>query len=288
MKYGRWRGGGAHRLEKPRDSGEALCRLLRWAGMPNMNDHSAHRISDEGAWSAKPAKARWLAAGIGLLLIGTLFVAILGHAIADGANFAFDRAILLMMREGAGQGAGMVPEGPAWLQKAMIAIKAMGSGTILTLVVLASAGFLLVQRHLLTAALVLIGGSTGPVAVAIAKAVFGRVRPDVINHLVEEGSASFPSGHAANSAAVYLTLALVLVQIVQRRRERTYIIAVAAALVLAIGCSRVYHGVHWPSDVLAGWTFGALWAAGWWAIAHWLRARFAPDHGIGVTPDQSA
>ena len=219
------------------------------------------------------------------LVVAVLLIAILGDSIEDGAQFAFDKAVLLMMRE---PGALTVPEGPAFLKQAMLDITALGGGTVLTLVLGLSAGFLLLQRHMLTALLVLAGGITGPLAVSIAKQLFGRQRPEVIDHLVEVGSASFPSGHSANSAAVYLTLALVLVQIVDRRRERIYLLAAAILLVIAVGSSRVYLGVHWPSDVLAGWAFGSLWAIGWWAIGHWLRERYAPEHGLAATPDRSA
>ncbi len=230
----------------------------------------------------------WLMLGLAALIMAIAVVAVLGNVIAHGTQFGFDRAVLLLMRDAVPGGGASIPEGPAFVQQAMVDITAMGGGTVLTLLLLLSAGYLALQRHWLTALLVFVGGTTGPAAVAVAKIVFGRARPDVIDHLVEAGSASFPSGHAANSAAVYLTLALVLVQIVRSRRQRTYIVAVAAALTLAIGSSRVYLGVHWPSDVLAGWTFGALWAFGWWAIGHWLRARYAPGHGFPVTPDRSA
>ncbi|MBH9536445.1 phosphatase PAP2 family protein [Novosphingopyxis sp. YJ-S2-01] len=230
-------------------------------------------------------RIRWLLIGIALLFAGFAILAAVGSWIDGGAQFAFDRAVLLMMREPGMPG---VPEGPAFLKQAMLDITALGGGTVLTLVVVLSAGFLLIQRHVLTALLVVAGGAGGPLAVAILKPVFGRQRPEVIDHLIDIGSASFPSGHSANSAAVYLTLALVLVQIVRARREQVFILGAAILLVLAIGSSRIYLGVHWPSDVLAGWTFGALWALGWWAIGHWLRDRFASSRTIAVTPDRSA
>jgi undecaprenyl-diphosphatase len=82
---------------------------------------------------------------------------------------------------------------------------------------------------------------------------------------------SFPSGHSANSAIVYLTLATLLTQAIRGAALRRYVVGAAIALVFAIGVSRVYLGVHWPSDVLAGWSFGALWALGWWAIGARIR-----------------
>jgi undecaprenyl-diphosphatase len=146
---------------------------------------------------------------------------------------------------------------------------------VLTIVVIATAGFLALQRHWLTFWLVLGGTISGSWAVGLIKTLVGRPRPALIDHLVEVWSASFPSGHAANSAIIYLTIALLLMQIVESRSARWYLVGVAAALVTLIGVSRVYLGVHWPSDVLAGWSFGTLWSLAWWSLGGWLRLRRA-------------
>lgn len=86
-------------------------------------------------------------------------------------------------------------------------------------------------------------------------------RPDLVAHLVEVHTTSFPSGHAMNSAITYLALGALLARAEEARRVRIFFMVVAIALTLAIGISRVYLGVHWPSDVLAGWCIGASWAA---------------------------
>lgn len=171
----------------------------------------------------------------------------------------------------------LVPAGPGWLKQFMLDMTALGGGTVLTLVVIVTAGFLLLKRLWLTAGLVVAATLTGSWAVSIAKTLVARPRPALIDHLVQVSSASFPSGHSANSAIVYLTLATLLTQIVEGRALRRYMIAVAVLLVAAIGCSRVYLGVHWPSDVLAGWSFGILWAIAWWAIGAWIRLRRAGE-----------
>ena len=96
---------------------------------------------------------------------------------------------------------------------------------------------------------------------------------------------SFPSGHSANSAIVYLTLAGLASQVTVSNAARRYILVMAIFMVGAIGCSRVYLGVHWPSDVLAGWSFGTLWALGWWLAT--ARARVAiggERHAFGRPP----
>lgn len=196
-------------------------------------------------------------------------LALLGRTIAGGHQFAFDRSIMLALR----QPDLLTPVGPTWLRQVMIDITALGGETVLTLAVALTVGFLVASRHLLTAALVLGGTVSGSIAVALAKNLVGRPRPALVDHLVEVGSASFPSGHAANSAIIYLTIALVVIQIVPARQARAFLFVATVLLVTAIGSSRVYLGVHWPSDVLAGWSFGSLWALAWWAIGSRLRAK---------------
>lgn len=209
-----------------------------------------------------------LAAVAGAVLIVTL----VGTTIARGAQFAFDRAIMLGLRT---PGDLSVPIGPHVLKKVMVDITALGGETVLTLVVALSVGFLLASRHWLTAALVFGGTVSGSIAGRLGKYLVGRERPALVDHLVEVSSASFPSGHASNSATIYLTVALVMMQIVPRKAARWFVFASAIGLVLLIGVSRVYLGVHWPSDVLAGWSAGALWALAWWALGSWLRLRHA-------------
>lgn len=207
-----------------------------------------------------------LAALAGAVLIVTL----LGGTIARGTQFDFDHAIMLALRTA---GDPSTPIGPSWLQGSMIDITALGGGTVLTLVVALTVGFLLACRHVLTAVLVLGGTISGSLAISLGKQLIGRDRPGLVDHLVEVASASFPSGHAGNSAIVYLTIALAVMQIVPRRMARWFLFGATIALVLMIGASRVYLGVHWPSDVLAGWSAGALWALSWWALGAWLRLR---------------
>lgn len=203
-----------------------------------------------------------------------LVLAILGRTIARGDRFAFDGAIMLALRQ---DGNPEIPNGPLWLKQVMVDVTALGGETVLTLAAAVTILFLAVNRHLLAAALVFGGTVSGSIAVALVKNLVGRERPALVDHLVEVGSASFPSGHAANSAIIYLTIALVSIQVVHRRAARWFLLAVTLLLVAAIGASRVYLGVHWPSDVLAGWSFGTLWALAWWALGSWLRLRLSKD-----------
>ena len=214
----------------------------------------------------------WAYYAAAALAAATLLLTAVGAAVMRGAPFAFDRTIMLAMREPENM---RIPEGPVWLKQVMLDVTALGGETVLTLVVAATAGFLVLGRRWLTLALVVGGTLSGSLLVGVFKDLIGRARPALIDHLVEVWSASFPSGHAANSATVYLTVALLLTQIVARRAERLYLLATAVLLVGAIGVSRVYLGVHYPSDVIAGWSFGTLWALGWWWFGAWARVRRA-------------
>ena len=109
---------------------------------------------------------------------------------------------------------------------------------------------------------------SGAVLSSLLKLGFDRPRPDLVPHLTHVYSASFPSGHAMVSAVVYLTLGTLLTRIVSGIWLKIFVMAVAVLLTGLIGLSRLYLGVHWPSDVLAGWAAGAAWALVWWTVAN--------------------
>lgn len=193
----------------------------------------------------------------------------LGHELNEGDGAAFDHAVMLAMRV---PGHPDRPIGPAWLPSAVRDVTALGSTTVLTLVVATTALFLALRRRLRSAALVLASTLLGASAVTLIKALIDRARPDLVERLMAETSQSFPSGHAANSAIVYLTVATLLFPVVRGVRIRAFVLGVALALTGLIGVSRVYLGVHWPSDVIAGWAFGGGWALLWW----WIELRLIP------------
>ncbi|MBY9062693.1 phosphatase PAP2 family protein [Sphingomonas yunnanensis] len=210
----------------------------------------------------------WIALG----LAGLVGVALLALLVWGGAPLAWDRAIMLALRV---PGDPAQPIGPRWLHAALVDVTALGSGTVLTLVVAGTIGLLLVRRLWLTAALVAAATISGSIVAAQAKHWVGRPRPELVDHLVQVTGLSFPSGHATNSALVYLTLAGLVAQVADGRAVRSYIFAVAILLTGTIGVSRVYLGVHWPSDVLAGWCAGTGWAALWWWLGATLRRSLA-------------
>jgi undecaprenyl-diphosphatase len=203
--------------------------------------------------------------GYTIVLFVALFVAI--ALFARGEATQFDREILLAMRNQDG------PIGPGWLLEAARSVTALGSHTVLTIVVLLVASYLLLLRDTATAYFVVIAAVTGTTINTVMKALFDRARPDYVTHLTDVFTASFPSGHAALSAVVYLTLGALLAGTHSSRIFRIYFIGVAILLVLLIGLSRVYLGVHYPTDVLAGWCFGIVWALICWLILKTLQRR---------------
>jgi membrane-associated phospholipid phosphatase len=201
-------------------------------------------------------------AGASVAAVGIALVLLVGLVIGRWP-FDFDRSIILGLRAWGG---------PAWLPGLAIDLTALGGGAALTIIVAVVAGLLFVQRLWLTGLATIAASTTGGLVVAFVKSQIGRARPDIVDHLVIVSHASFPSGHSANSAIVYLTLAGLAQQVTPDRATRRYVMVVAILLVGAIGCSRVYLGVHWPSDVLAGWSFGTLWALAWWLATAKVRA----------------
>jgi len=196
---------------------------------------------------------------IGLLLIGAALFAFfrIASEVSEGDTMALDRAILTGLRAPADPA---LPIGPKWLPEAMTNITAFGSVTGLVLVCAAVIFFLLLSGRARTALFVFAATFAGIGLAALLKLAYSRPRPTLVPHLVDVTSSSFPSGHAADSAIVYLTLAALLARTVREPALRAYIIGAAILLTLLIGLSRVYLGVHWPSDVVAGWTIGAAWA----------------------------
>jgi undecaprenyl-diphosphatase len=198
--------------------------------------------------------------------------------VTEGDAHEIDRMILLALREGPDD-----PVGPAWLEYAVADITALGGYAVLTLLVSFAGIYLLLQKHV--GAVVAMVGSivTGTLAVAVFKAFFDRARPDVVEHLTHATSSSFPSGHASAATLTYLTLGLMVASAQNRMRTRAFIVFSALLIAVLVGFSRVYLGVHWPSDVVAGWGFGAAWAIAWWFGAKLIARRGAAHEEVTRT-----
>lgn len=155
-----------------------------------------------------------------------------------------------------------------WFTEFVRDISGLGSIGVLGLLVLASIMFLVISNRSKTALFVTLATLSGAILSTLLKLGFDRPRPDLMPHLTHTYSTSFPSGHAMVSAVVYLALGTLLAREVSGLWSKIYVMAVAFILTGLIGLSRLYLGVHWPSDVLAGWAAGAVWALLWWTIAN--------------------
>lgn len=200
------------------------------------------------------ARPLWLLLGFSALMLLALKLA---SEVAEGDTLAFDRAILIAIRKATDGHAGLRDA----LRQFMMDVTTLGNNGLLTLIALLAVGFLVAAGKQRLGALLGVGIVVGSAASGLLKLAYDRARPDVVAHLVDVNNASFPSGHAMNSAVVYLTMAALLARGQKARAPRIYIIGVGIALTLMIGLSRLYLGVHWPTDVLVGWIFGASWAA---------------------------
>jgi undecaprenyl-diphosphatase len=168
---------------------------------------------------------------------------------------------------------------------------ALGGIAVLTLVSAAAALFLWMSGRPRSVALLVVAIAGGQLLSLILKRGFGRPRPDLVPHESFVYTASFPSGHSMMSAVTYLTLGALLARVLPRRRMKFLVIACALTVTALTGVSRVYLGVHWPTDVVAGWALGASWAVGCWLAADALdrrRRRGTPPEGVGPgTTDES-
>jgi undecaprenyl-diphosphatase len=205
---------------------------------------------------------------IGVIALGVLVFALIADEAVEGDTHAFDMSILLALRE---PGDTDNPIGPAWVETAFADVTALGGYAVLTLLVAGVAIYLLSIGRRATALLVVGAVVSGTVASTLLKLGFDRPRPDLVAHLAHAQSSSFPSGHAMLSAVTYLTLGVLLARVHKKRRTKIIVMTYAITLTLLIGASRVYLGVHWPTDVLAGWALGAAWAGLWWLLAWWLQ-----------------
>lgn len=165
------------------------------------------------------------------------------------------------------------PIGPPWLERWSREITALGSGAVLSLMTLLVVGYLLIERLYASAVLVMVSVGGGTLLTAGLKRFFERDRPDVVPHLTDALFKSYPSGHSMMSSVVYLTLAVLLARTMRRRRVKIYFVSAALFLSFLVGLSRVYLGVHYPTDVVAGWAGGTAWAVLCWLAAYFLEER---------------
>jgi undecaprenyl-diphosphatase len=211
----------------------------------------------------------WLLVGLGACLLLFAFVRLAGE-VSDGDTKAFDVRILRAFRSADDPAR---PIGPAWVETALLDLTALGGSTVLGLMVIAVVGFLVLQERYRTALVVAATSGSGELLNLVMKNLFLRPRPDVVPHLRDVVSSSFPSGHAMESAIIYLTLGAMLMRVAERRLTKLYCLGWALLLTFLVGISRVYLGVHYPTDVLAGWIMGFVWASICWLVAQRFEAK---------------
>jgi undecaprenyl-diphosphatase len=203
------------------------------------------------------------------ILAASLWVFVeLADEVVENETHAIDRKLLMMLRNPVDPSD---PIGSLWVESAVRDVTALGSTVVLAFITFAAAGYLFLagKPH---AALFVLGAVLGGLLLGSGmKQLFGRPRPDFVAHGDHVLSASFPSNHSLMSAVVYLTLGALLARVFPSFRIKAYFLLLAVLLTLAVGVSRVYLGVHWPTDVLAGWALGAAWAIVCWLLARWLQ-----------------
>ena len=193
-----------------------------------------------------------------------------------GELHAFDRRLLLALRHSADPGD---PLGPSWVEEMVRDFTAFGSIGVLVLLTLLVAGFLVAQEKTRTALSLVLSVALGIALSFWLKDLFDRPRPALVPHASRVYTKSFPSGHAMLSAVTYLTLAATLARTFKKHQLRVYILQAGGLLALLVGVSRIYLGVHWPTDVLGGWCVGVV-----WAIAAWLLTLRLQEQG-NIEPD---
>lgn len=195
---------------------------------------------------------------VGLFATGLYAFLAIADEVSENEIAAIDSHLLLMLRAPEDVSR---PLGPPWLRETMTEITSLGGYPVLIILVGVVVGFLLVSKKYGPALFAFLSIVSGTALGHVLKLIYDRPRPEIVDHLVATHTASFPSGHATMSAVVYLTLASLIVRFVEDTVVRVYVIGIAVLLTVAIGISRIYLGVHWPSDVAAGWALGVAWAS---------------------------
>ncbi len=216
---------------------------------------------------------------VGGLVVGFL---LLGSAVIAGDTAAFDRAVLLALRHSPAD-----PVGSPSVEAAVIHLSALGSGAVATLVSVIAVAYLALAGRRRFALLVAAAAIGTQLWMTLLKQLYDRPRPTVVTQLDPPGGLSFPSGHSMIAVALYLTLAVLIARTLPHRRQRIFVVAVGAGLALMIGGSRIYLGVHYPTDVIAGWAVGLAWALTCGLTARWLGGRGQVE-GAGPATDTAA
>jgi undecaprenyl-diphosphatase len=226
----------------------------------------------------------WLGSHTGGLIVAALVVVIgiwafigIADEVKEGGTRRFDDWAIRSLRK-ANDPAETI--GPHWLGEVARDLTGLGGVAVLSLMTAAVVGFLWLREKYGAMWLVLVATVGGLVISSLLKHLYERPRPNLVAHLSQVYTTSFPSGHSMLSATVYLTLGTLLASFVKELRVKFYFVSVAMVLTGLVGVSRVFMGVHYPTDVLAGWAAGLAWAGLCWIVARQLQRRGAVEKDI--------
>jgi undecaprenyl-diphosphatase len=222
------------------------------------------------AWAGAARREVGATAALAVLAAGVWAFLSVAEEMAEGEIHAFDLAVLNGLRE---HGRPDDALGPWWLETIATDLTALGSTSVLTLILALVGGLFLMLRRPGAALMLVLAAGGGLLISQGLKLLFDRERPPIAYHATDSLNASFPSGHAMLSAVVFLTLGTVGARLFKHRREKAYVMGASVLIALLVGMTRIYLGVHWTSDVLAGWCMGAAWAMACWLMA-WGWQRF--------------
>lgn len=208
-----------------------------------------------------------LLAGIAVVL-AVCGVVELTDDVLEGDTQALDETIMQWLRHSDG-----TPIGPAWLPTVAQDLTALGGYSVLTLIGVIVLGLCLLSRRYDMLAMLAFSGIGATVINFSLKALFARPRPSIVDPLVDVHTFSYPSGHALMSFAIYLSFAAVTAELAAGYRTRAYLVCAGLFIAGIVGLTRIYLGVHYPSDVLAGWAIG-----GAWALLCWIAAVLFKEH----------
>jgi undecaprenyl-diphosphatase len=216
---------------------------------------------------------------IAVLLASFGFIA---REVSRGKPAALDRCVTRALRSSDNPPR---PIGPAWVQEAARDITSLGSNIVVIIITAAVAGYLFLTRRPGVAWLMLLAVGGGIGLNNVLKLVFARRRPDLVIPAARVFTTSFPSGHATLSAIAYLSIAALLSRAFPSATLSLYFVVLAVFLTVLVGFSRIYLGVHYPTDVLAGWCIGAAWAIFCWLLMAWLQnqGQVEPSSALTLT-----
>ncbi|MBA3500915.1 MAG: phosphatase PAP2 family protein [Deltaproteobacteria bacterium] len=215
-----------------------------------------------------------------IITIAALVTGFIGLAsgVLSAATEPIDHAILQAFRTEVSD-----PAGPLWLERTVLNLSALGSAAVTTLLVSVAALFLMLDKRPRQALLLIGATSIAALGMTGLKLLIGRERPTIVEHIEVVGGLSFPSGHTLLAAVLYPTLGMLIASNLRQRHLKAFVFGVAALLALVVGLTRVYLGVHYPSDVLGGWLLGLAFAVAAGVVIQALKKKHIVERPFGET-----